>query len=318
MRVLLSILIFPLVVACSTMSPSPAPSPSTSVAETAATDIGGRWIGHWTGAGLFGSYREDDVTVDLVQRGDAAVGRLVLQGTTAAESVPTVIRRGGQWGNQVVARVEPGTVTLRHYLDGRLFTVDLKLSEDGQRMAGWVRDAHPRVGLALSRAPHKVAREAPAPAPPAATPPPAPQPQVAMTPPPPEPEPKAAEAPAERPKQDEFRAVQELTTIGFDFDKSELRPDARDTLTTHAGWLKEHADAAVLIEGHCDERGTSEYNVALGERRANAVRDYLSQNGVASERLSTVSYGKERLACAADTKECHDTNRRAEFRVKSR
>jgi peptidoglycan-associated lipoprotein len=315
MRVLLSILVLPLVVACSTMKP--VPTPSTSVAETAGPDISGRWIGHWTGAGLFDSYREDDVTVDLVQQGDAASGRLVLQGTTAAESVPAVIRRGGQWGNQVFARVKPGTVTLRHYLDGRLFTVDLKMAEDGEHMAGLVRGAHPKIGLMLTRAPRKPASESPAPQAASAPAPPAPKPQVAMAP-PPEPEPKKVEVPAERPKQEDFSAVQEMAAVGFDFNKSELRPDARDTLTTHAGWLKEHAEASVLIEGHCDERGTSEYNVALGERRANAVRDYLAQNGVASERLSTVSYGKERPVCALDTSDCHQTNRRAEFRVKGR
>ena len=314
MRVLLSILIFPLVAACSTMGATPAPS--AAVAETSGTDVGGRWVGHWTGAGLFDSYREDDVTVDLVQQGDSAFGRIVLQGTTAAESVPEVIRRGGQWGNQVFARVAPGTVTLRHYLDGRLFTVDLKVAENGEHMAGLVRGASPKVGLILTREPKKVANETPAPAPQAASAPAPPQPQVAMAP-VPEPEPKKVEPPAERPKQEEFSAVQELAVIRFDFDKSELRSDARDTLTTHAGWLKEHAETAVLIEGHCDERGTSEYNVALGERRANAVRDYLSQNGVASERLSTVSYGKERPVCSVDTGDCHESNRRAEFRVKS-
>jgi peptidoglycan-associated lipoprotein len=317
MRVLLSIVMLPLIAACSTVRSAPAPS--AAVAETSGPDVAGRWIGHWTGAGLFDSYREDDVTVDLVQQGDAAVGRIVMQGTTAAESVPEVIRRGGQWGNQVFARVKPGTVTLRHYLDGRLFTVDFRLAEDGEHMTGLVRDSHPKIGLTLTRAPRKVARETPAPTPAPAPPPassPEPTPQVAMAP-TPEPEPKSAEAPAERPKQEEFLASQELATIHFDFDKSDLRSDARDTLTTHATWLKDHEDAAVLIEGHCDERGTSEYNVALGERRANAVRDYLAQNGVASERLSTVSYGKERPMCGADTSDCHEQNRRAEFRVKA-
>jgi peptidoglycan-associated lipoprotein len=309
MRVLVLIVMLPLVAACSTVST--APSPFAAVAAPSGVDIAGRWQGHWTGSGLFNTYRVDDVTVDLVQQGDDAMGRFVMQGTVAAESVPEVIRLGGQWGNQVLARVSPGTVTMRHYLDGRLFTVDLKLTENGEHMAGFVRGSYPKVGLVLSRAPRKT------PAPQAAAPvAPAPQPQVAMVP-SADPEPKTIEAPAERPKQDEFQAVQDLAAIRFDFDKSELRPDARDTLTTHAGWLKEHSETAVLIEGHCDERGTSEYNVALGERRANAVRDYLSQNGVSAERRSTVSYGKERPACAADTGDCHEKNRRAEFRVKA-
>ena len=163
MRVLLSIVMLPLIAACSTVRPAPAPS--AAVAETSGPDVAGRWIGHWTGAGLFDSYREDDVTVDLVQQGDAAVGRIVMQGTTAAESVPEVIRRGGQWGNQVFARVKPGTVTLRHYIDGRLFTVDFRLAEDGEHMTGLVRDSHPKIGLTLTRAPRQVARETPAPTP---------------------------------------------------------------------------------------------------------------------------------------------------------
>jgi peptidoglycan-associated lipoprotein len=316
MRVLLLILMFPLVAACSTMSA--APPPSASVAQPSSVDVAGRWRGHWIGTGIFQSHREDDVRIDLVQVGDAGYGRLVFQGAGAAESVPMAVRFDGQLGTRVIAQISPDTVTLRHQLDGRWFTADLKLAEGGERMSGFVRGSHPKVGLVLTREPRKAVPEPSAPAPQAAnaTPTPEPQPQVAMVP-APDPEPKNTEVPTERPKQHEFVAVQELTAIHFEFDKSELRPDALDTLSTHAGWLKEHADTAVLIEGHCDERGTSEYNVALGERRANAVRDYLSQQGIASERLATISHGKERPACAADTADCHEMNRRAEFRVKS-
>ena len=114
-------------------------------------------------------------------------------------------------------------------------------------------------------------------------------------------------------------AVQELPAIHFDFDKAELRPEAVDRLLGYAGWLKDHDDTVVMIEGHCDERGTAEYNVALGDRRAKSVRDRLSAYGITSDRISTVSYGKERPACAVpDTAECHEMNRRAEFRIKSR
>ena len=316
MRALLLISMFPLLAACSTMSA--APSPSGSVAQPSSVDIAGRWRGHWTGTGIFQSSREDDVTIDLVQTGNAGYGQLVLQGTGAAESVPVAIRLNGQLGTQVVAQISPGTITLRHQLDGRLFTADLKLSEGGERMVGFVRESYPRVGLVLTREPRKAVPEPSAQAPQAAktTPIPEPQPQVAMVP-APDLERKDTEVPTERPRQQEFVAVQELTAIHFEFDKSELRPDALDTLSTHAGWLKEHADTAILIEGHCDERGTSEYNVALGERRANAVRGYLSQQGIASERLVTISYGKERPACTADTADCHEMNRRSEFRAKS-
>jgi len=316
MRVPLLILMFPLVAACSTMSPPP--SPPASVVQPSGVDVAGRWRGHWTGTGLFQSYREDDVRVDLVQVGEAGYGQLVFQGTGAAESVPWAVRLDGQLGTRVVAQVSPGTVTLRHHLDGRRFTADLKLSEGGERMSGFVRESYPKVGLVLTREPRKAVPASSTPTPQAfnATPTLESQPQVAMVP-APDPELKDTEVPTQRPKQQEFVAVQELTAIHFEFDKSELRSDALDTLSTHARWLKEHVDTAVLIEGHCDERGTSEYNVALGDRRANAVRDYLSQQGIGSERLSTISYGKERPACAADTADCHEMNRRSEFRVKS-
>ena len=312
MRVLFLILMFPLVAACSTMSP--APYPSASAAQPSGVDVAGRWRGHWTGTGLFQSFREDDVKIDLVQVGDTGYGQLVLQGTGAAETVPLAFRLDGQLGTRVVAEISPGMVTLRHHLGGRRFTADLKVSENGDRMSGFVRDSYPKVGLALIREPRPAVPEPSAPAPQAGVlPPPQPEIQIAMV---PEPEPQEVEIPTERPKQQEFLAVQELTAIHFDFDKADLRPDALDTLSTHAEWLNEHADTALLIEGHCDERGTSEYNVALGERRAHAVRDYLSRQGIASERLATISYGKERPACTAETTTCHELNRRSEFRVK--
>ena len=190
------------------------------------------------------------MTIDLVQTGNAGYGQLVLQGTGAAESVPVAIRLNGQLGTQVVAQISPATITLRHQLDGRLFTADLKLSEGGERMVGFVRESYPRVGLVLTREPRKAVPEPSAQAPQAAkaTPISEPQPQVAMVP-APDLERKDTEVPTERPKQQEFVAVQELTAIHFEFDKSELRPDALDTLSTHAGWLKKHADTAILIEG---------------------------------------------------------------------
>jgi len=82
--------------------------------------------------------------------------------------------------------------------------------------------------------------------------------------------------------------------VFFAFDKSELSSDARGTLGRQAAWLKQWSNQRLTIEGHCDERGTREYNLALGERRANAVKDYLVASGVSASRLSTISYGKER------------------------
>jgi peptidoglycan-associated lipoprotein len=330
MRVLLLVLAFPLVVACSTLNPSRHPA---AASQPSGVDLAGRWTGNWTGPGLFHSTtREDAVTLDFVQQGNVGHGRLVIEGAIAAESVPEEIRRAGQWGTRVYARISRDTVTLRHHVDGRLFTADLKLSETGDQMYGFVRGSRPHVGLLLTRAQARKAPDAPAaPAPQQsamATPPPAPEPAriepappvIALVPEPkPEEQPQAKEpVDTARPLQNEFVAVQELTAIHFDYDKADLRPDALDTLQGHVEWLKAHADTAVQIAGHCDERGTAEYNLALGDRRAKSVRDHLSTFGIAPDRVSTVSHGKERPACGADTPQCHEMNRRAEFRVKDR
>jgi peptidoglycan-associated lipoprotein len=98
--------------------------------------------------------------------------------------------------------------------------------------------------------------------------------------------------------------------VFFDYDSSVVRPDGQDTLREQAGWLKEHAGTHVTIEGHCDERGTREYNLALGERRANAVKNYLVSQGVVSNRISVVSYGKERPAVVGDNEDAWAKNRR--------
>ena len=99
--------------------------------------------------------------------------------------------------------------------------------------------------------------------------------------------------------------------VFFDFDKSDLKPKAWDTLDKQADWLKEHEQVRVLIEGHCDERGTREYNLALGERRAEAVKQYLIAKGVAADRIRTVSYGKDRPAIAESNEAAWSQNRRA-------
>jgi peptidoglycan-associated lipoprotein len=324
MRAFLLLLIL-LLTAWSTV-PATAASPSASIPEASGVDLTGRWQGTWTGTGIFHSSREDSVTVDLVQRGGLGLGRLVLEGTTAAESVPQVIRLQGLTGIKIVAEVgNSGKVLMRHHHNGRLFTADLKVSEDGDSMFGMVRDSHPAVGLLLTRAQPKAAPAMPTPTP--AEPPVSiqskqepvpvtePSPVVAMVPPTAEPE---KDAGADRASQKDFMPADELKAIRFDFDKAVIRSDAADTLVGYAVWLKDHEDTAILIEGHCDERGTPEYNVALGDRRAKAVKDYLALYGVAPDRMSTVSYGKERQLCPAANEACREQNRRAEFRVKSR
>jgi peptidoglycan-associated lipoprotein len=104
-----------------------------------------------------------------------------------------------------------------------------------------------------------------------------------------------------------------LNAAYFDYDKADLRDDARATLAGNADWLKKYPSIQVLIEGHCDERGTSAYNLALGDRRANAARDYLASLGVDAMRIKTVSYGKERPGCTESTEACWQKNRRAAF-----
>ncbi len=104
-----------------------------------------------------------------------------------------------------------------------------------------------------------------------------------------------------------------LGDVFYDLDKSELRQDAVEQLKTNANWLQESAGRKVVIEGHCDERGTNEYNLALGERRANSARDYLVHVGIEPARLKTVSYGEERPFAVGHNEEAWAQNRRAHF-----
>jgi peptidoglycan-associated lipoprotein len=165
---------------------------------------------------------------------------------------------------------------------------------------------------ARAPAPVAVAPSAPAPAPPAlapVAPPPAVQPPaVAQAPPSPAPAPPPPAQFAENPA---------LVDIHFDFDKSAIRPGDAGILDRNAGWLRENPRLVVLIEGHCDERGTDEYNIALGERRAQAARAYLVSRGIAANRLAIISYGEERPACTQQTEACWAQNRRGHFLTKS-
>ncbi|RMD52125.1 MAG: peptidoglycan-associated lipoprotein Pal [Nitrospirae bacterium] len=98
--------------------------------------------------------------------------------------------------------------------------------------------------------------------------------------------------------------------ILFDYDSYEIRADAEPILKSLVSWLKEHGGVKILLEGHCDERGTNEYNLALGERRAIAVKDYLVFSGISPDRIETVSYGEERPLCTEKTESCYQKNRR--------
>jgi peptidoglycan-associated lipoprotein len=101
--------------------------------------------------------------------------------------------------------------------------------------------------------------------------------------------------------------------IFFEFDKSTLTPSAQDNLMRKAAWLRDNSNVTVTIEGHCDERGTNEYNLALGDRRADSAKAFLVDLGIASSRLTTISYGEERPLCMQQNEECWAKNRRGHF-----
>jgi peptidoglycan-associated lipoprotein len=115
----------------------------------------------------------------------------------------------------------------------------------------------------------------------------------------------------------EFKPVSALRDVHFDFDRYDLRSEDAKVLDMDAAWLKDNARTLVLVEGHTDERGTNEYNLALGERRAEAVVNYLVGQGVRATRISKISYGEERPLCVARTEGCWAQNRRAHFLVKA-
>jgi len=175
--------------------------------------------------------------------------------------------------------------------------------------------------LALFGCPKRpdVVQAPPAPAgPAAAAPAPSPaQPQAPMvqvTPPatPVQPAPAAPQQPAAAPM------ASPLKDVFYDFDKSNIRDDQKAALSDDVAWLKANPSAKVLIEGHCDERGTVEYNLALGERRAKGAKDYLIAAGIAADRISTISYGKERPFVLGHDEAAWKWNRRSHFVLQGR
>ena len=162
-------------------------------------------------------------------------------------------------------------------------------------------------------------------------PPPPPPPPPAAEPPPPEPVPPPPEPPVEpeyvSPWSEDIveanREVHEKGLLGdvyFEFDKATLTDSTRSQLGKNADFLKSRdgEDFVITIEGHCDERGTNDYNLALGDRRANSARDYLTSLGISGDRLKTISYGEERPQCDDSNEDCWQLNRRAYFRVTDR
>ena len=121
----------------------------------------------------------------------------------------------------------------------------------------------------------------------------------------------------ERPSLREFMSVADLLDVHFDFDRSDIRPDMGRVLEVNAQWLKAHPDHLILIEGHTDERGTNEYNLALGDRRAKSTMSYLASHGVTASRITLISYGEDRPVCGEPSEGCWSKNRRAHFAVKA-
>ena len=104
-----------------------------------------------------------------------------------------------------------------------------------------------------------------------------------------------------------------LQPIYFDFDKSFIRDDARPVMKANAEWLKANPNVKIRIEGNCDERGTKEYNQALGQRRATSAKKYLTDLGISAKRISLISYGKEKPVCSEHTEDCWQKNRRDDY-----
>jgi peptidoglycan-associated lipoprotein len=161
---------------------------------------------------------------------------------------------------------------------------------------------------------------------PAAAPPPPPPPPAAPTPPPPPPPPPPpapppAPAPAAlseeevfaRKSVDQLNSERPLTDVFFDLDKADVREDARPTLQKDADWLKRWTSIQVTLEGHADSRGSAEYNLGLGNRRASAVKEYLVSLGVPAGRVVVVSKGKEQPFCREENEACWSQNRRGHF-----
>jgi len=116
-------------------------------------------------------------------------------------------------------------------------------------------------------------------------------------------------------REAEVKAIPELEDIHFDFDKSDIRADAKDILQKNGEWLQKNPDVKIQIEGHCDERGTAEYNLALGDRRAMSTKKYLISLGVSAERIYTISYGEELPIDPGHNEDSWAKNRRGHFLV---
>jgi len=175
----------------------------------------------------------------------------------------------------------------------------------------------PATATTAAPAPTAGATTTPSPGgPPAGAPSTAPAPSPGATATPGTPAAPPAGPPATRPSPQEFVAVRDVEDVHFDFDRYDIRPDAARILDANVRWMKANPGSLVLIEGHADERGTNEYNLALGERRAKAAMNYLVGQGVPAGRFTVISYGEEQPVCQERTEACWARNRRTHFLVK--
>jgi peptidoglycan-associated lipoprotein len=120
--------------------------------------------------------------------------------------------------------------------------------------------------------------------------------------------------PPARPTVSTTNFADSVKTIYFEYDKADIMPEEMSKLQANASWLKANPGSRFTVEGHCDDRGSEEYNLALGDRRANAVKEFLVGQGIAANRIMTVSYGEERPVCRDESEACFSKNRRAEFK----
>jgi peptidoglycan-associated lipoprotein len=300
--------------------------PERPRAAPAAIDVTGRWVGTWYGHGVAGIAREEEAIAEFQQRGALGRGLFTLDGALAADAVPVTVRAAGLSGSRVLIEVDGSNLLLVHELGPRHLKAKFKV--DGDRMVGHILETDTPVRIVLEREkpqPPKLAAAPPRMPPPPVSAPGAPTtseplstthpPLASMTPPPgseatPETKPEGM-----RPAVQDFAEVPDLKVVHFDFDRATIRPEDLAVLDQNAEWLKGN-QVMVLIEGHADERGTNEYNLALGERRAKAVRDHLVNKGVTADRINTVSYGEERPSCTDKGEACWQQNRRANSLVK--
>ncbi len=171
---------------------------------------------------------------------------------------------------------------------------------------------------ALAAATAACHKNVPAPAP---APPPPPPAAPAPPPPPPPPPPTPPPAPAPLSEEEQFarksltqlNGERPLDDVYFDYDESAIRSDAIAPLQRNADWMRRWTSTQITIEGHCDPRGSAEYNLALGSRRADAVKDYLVNLGVPSTRITVISKGEEQPVCMEETEACYQQDRHAHF-----